>query len=230
MAKKTRASEIQNEVREAANSMSAESLTSHGKSPIIGDPASNAAQLVEWGWPRLAADHFLFPDLNGRLTETVSNAFRSLSYRFALSALKASDSKEARNKKIQFRINAYEFALELALNFFGLESGWLDEWETELSVSNIEEVLLKWESMEIEENGAPVIAFAAVDKILKGMELVQGGASMTSLTGKRIRGAVAGDSPVTLDFLDAAADEIFNNIYFKMSAEGVCKFGNDYAL
>jgi len=230
MAKKTKASEIQSEVREAANSMSAESLTSSGKSPIIGDPASNAAQLVEWGWPRLAADHFLFPDLNGRLTETVSNAFRRLSYRFALSALKASDSKDVRTEKIQFRINAYEFALELALNFFGLESGWLDEWETELSVSNIEEVLLKWESMEIEENGAPVIAFAAVDKILKGMELVQGGASMTSLTGKRIRAAVAGDGPVTLDFLDAAADEIFNNIYFKMSAEGVCKFGNDYAL
>jgi hypothetical protein len=75
-----------------------------------------------------------------------------------------------------------------------------------------------------------VIAEAALDKLLGGMELVQGGASMVAQTAMRIRKSLSGGAPVTHQFLDAAENEIVSNVYFRMVCENKCKFGNDYAL
>lgn len=230
MAKKNKITKYEKEVRAAVKTFRPEPLDGEGRRPIPGDHTANVVQLVEWGWTRLAADHLLFPDLEGFLVEQAAGILRQLNYRFALGRLPGNETPEERILKIRIRYYAYEFLLELGLNFFGLESRWLDYEEKETCLEFIFEMLAGWEALEVEEHGASLIALAAIDKLLAGMELVQGGASMTAKTGKRIRSSIKGEVPVTLEFLDAAEEEIKGNIYYQMVAADACKFGNDYAL
>jgi hypothetical protein len=230
MTKKSKSGGYDAEVRDAVKSFKPLSLTGEGRAPAAGDHVENVVQLVEWGWSRLAADHLLFPELEGMLIEQVAGVLRQLNYRFALAGLKGGGSKEKRLEKIKTRYYSYEFLIELGLNYVGLESRWLDGREKEVCLEFIFETLAGWEMIEVEEHGVSAIALSAVDRLLDGMELVQGGASMVSLTAKRIRGSIKGETPVTLEFLDAAEEEITGNIYFNMVSGGVCKFGNDYAL
>ena len=53
--------------------------------------------------------------------------------------------------KINFRQYAYETLLEMALNFYGLESRWLDEAEKAESLSYILNALDEWENQEKDE-------------------------------------------------------------------------------
>ncbi|MFA6449696.1 MAG: hypothetical protein WCX65_09520 [bacterium] len=230
MAKQSKTDDFRKEVLELAKVFKPESLTGPGKSPIVGDHAANVVQLVEWGQTRLAADHLLFPDLEGVLAEHTAGALRQLNYRFALGRILRNDGAREKAEKIRFRFYAYEFALELSLNYLGLESRWLDEFEKEVCIDLLLEMLAGWESLEVEETGAPAIAEAAAGKILDGMELVQGGVSMVAQTAMRIRKNLRGGAPVTHQFLDAAENEILENIYYRMVVEDKCKFGNDYAL
>ena len=230
MARKDKLNEFKKEVKSVVRKLKPESLTGPDRGPNTSDHAANAVQLVEWGQTRLAADHLLFPELNGVLAEQVGAVLRQLSYRFALGRILGRDTKEDRTEKISARFYAYEFMLELAMNYFGLESRWLDDIEKEVSLEFIEETLVSWEALEVEEHGVPIIAFAAIDSILKGMELVQGGKSMVAITAKRMRKVVKGQGPVSLEFLEAAEEEILGNVYTYLVETGRCKFGNDYAL
>jgi len=49
-----------------------ERLSDPGKRPITGDHAANVVQLTTWGQTSLAADHLLFPELNGFLPGIVA--------------------------------------------------------------------------------------------------------------------------------------------------------------
>ena len=87
MAKKSKTDDFRKEVIELAKVFKPESLTGPGKAPNSNDHAANAVQLVEWGHTRLAADHLLFPELEGELAEQVAAVLRQLNYRFALGRL-----------------------------------------------------------------------------------------------------------------------------------------------
>ncbi len=230
MKKDNKTAELKKKINSVLKSIVPENLSDPMKRPDNNDHTGNAVQLIEWGYPQLAADHLLFPELNGSLVEVVSGILRKLSFRFALCEIDGGESGEELSDKIAFRFYAYQFLYELSANFIGLESRWLDEIEKDDSMDQIVETALSWELKELQENQEAIIAEAAADSILKGMELVQGGVSMVALTAKRIRKALKGKGPITCNYIDAIEEEITENIYFEMVASERCKFGNDYAL
>jgi hypothetical protein len=119
--------------------------------------------------------------------------------------------------------------MELALNFYGLESRWLNEGEKAECIQYILAVLEEWENTERRE-GEFSIAKAVIKKWLDKMKRVQKGNSMVAQTALRIEGVLDFKRNVLADFLKRAEREIKGNVYYRMVKEGRCKFGNDYAL
>jgi len=206
-----------------------ERLSDPGKRPITEDHAANVVQLAVWGQTALAADHLLFPELNGSLVGVVAGVIRQLNIRFVGAALQADDGEMEMARKVRERQYAYETLLEMAINFCGLESRWLDAAERCQAVGNIRGALAEWEAREAAE-GQGSVAVAVVRRFLDRMKLVQKGASMAAKTALRMEQALDFDKPVLLALLDKAQAEIEANVYTRMVREGRCRFGNDYAL
>jgi hypothetical protein len=206
-----------------------EPLTGPGRHPISSDHAAHVVQLAAWGQATLAADHLLFPELNGFLPGVVAGVIRQLNIRFAGARLLAEDSEAEVARKVRQRQYGYETLLETAINFMGLESRWLDSDERRQAVGSIRAVLAEWEAHEAAE-GECSVAAAVVRRFLDRMKLVMKGASMVARTAARMEQALDFTKPVLLAFLDKAEAEIEGNIYTRMVREGRCRFGNDYAL
>ncbi len=206
-----------------------ERLSDPGKQPVTGDHAANVVRLAAWGHTALAADHLLFPELNGCLPEVVGGVIRQLNIRFAGAAAQADDGETTAAAKIRCRQYAYETLMEMAINFCGLESRWLDAGERCQAVGSIRGALAEWEAREASE-GHGSVAVAVVRRFLDRMKLVQKGASMAAKTALRIEQALDFGKPVMLALIENAQREIDANIYTRMVREGRCRFGNDYAL
>ena len=166
-----------------------ERLSDPGKRPITGDHAANVVQLTTWGQTTLAADHLLFPELNGCLPEVVGGVVRQLNIRFVGAGVQADDDEAAVVAKVRCRQYAYETLLEMAINFCGLESRWLDAGERCQAVGSIRGALAEWEARETSEGNGSVAA-AVVRRFLDRMKLVQKGASMAAKAAGRIEQAL----------------------------------------
>jgi hypothetical protein len=206
-----------------------ERLSDPAKRPIPGDHAAHVVQLALWGHPTLAADHLLFPELTGALPTVVAGVIRQLNLRFAQSRLRAGEPEAVLARKVRDRQFSYETLLEMAINFTGLESRWLDAEERREALRSIQGALAEWEAREAAE-GKVSVAAAVVRRWLARMKLVQKGASMVARTATRIEEALDFGKPVILEFLRKAQAAIEGNIYTRMVREGRCRFGNDYAL
>jgi hypothetical protein len=204
-------------------------LSDSGTRPITGDHAANVVQLASWGQTTLAADHLLFPELNGCLPGVVAGVIRQLNIRFVGADLQAGDGEAELARKVRQRQYAYETLLEMAINFSGMESRWLDAGERCQAVGSIRGALAEWEAREAAEGNGSVAA-AVARRFLDRMKLVQKGASMAAKTALRIEQALDFGKPVLLVLLEKAQAEIEANIYSRMVREGHCRFGNDYAL
>ncbi|MBI4839907.1 MAG: hypothetical protein HY803_02325, partial [candidate division NC10 bacterium] len=203
-----------------------ERLADPSKRPIPGDHAAHVVQLVTWGHPTLAADHLLFPEITGALPGVAAGVIRQLNIRFVQARLCAGDSEAEAARKVRERQFAYEALLEMALNFSGLESRWLEAEERREAIRSIQAALAEWEAAE----GRISVAAAVVRQFLSRMTLVQKGGSMVARTAARIGEALDFGKPVLLEFLRRAQAEIEGNIYTRLVREGRCRFGNDYAL
>jgi hypothetical protein len=181
------------------------------------------------GQTALAADHLLFRETNGMLSKTVGGAIRKLNILFNESRPIKADTEEVLRKRMFFRQNAYESLLEMALNFYGLESRWLNQEEKTECIQYILSVLKEWENLERGE-GECSIAAAVMDKWLSMMKRVQKGSSMAAKTALRIEEGLEPGKDVLAPFLKKAEREIKENIYYRMVNEGMSRFGNDYAL
>jgi len=206
-----------------------ERLSGPGKHPIPSDHAAHVVQLAGWGQTTLAADHLLFPELNGFLPGVVAGIIRQLNIQFVGARPLPEDSEAEVTRKIRQRQYSYETLLETAVNFMGLESRWLNGVERLQAVGCIRGALAEWEAREAAESTGSVAA-AVVRRFLDRMKLVMKGASMVAKTAVRIEQALDFKKPVLLAFLDKAQAEIEGNIYTRMVREGRCRFGNDYAL
>jgi hypothetical protein len=206
-----------------------ERLSDPGKQPIMSDHAAHVVQLATWGQTTLAADHLLFPELNGSLPGVVAGVIRQLNLRFVAAGPQAGDEEVEVARKVRQRQYAYETLLEMAINFCGLESRWLDAAERCQVVGSIRGALAEWEAREASE-GHGSVAAAVVRRFLARMKLVQKGASMAAKAAVRIEQALDFGKPVLLAFLEKAHAEIEANVYTRMVREGHCRFGNDYAL
>lgn len=206
-----------------------ERLSDPAKRPIPDDHAAHVVQLVGWGHTTLAADHLLLPEITGALPAVVAGAIRQLNIRFTEARVQAGDDEEVIAGKVRARQFAYEGLVEMALNFAGMESRWLDAGEKQQAVESIRNVLAEWEALEAAE-GRTSVAAAVVRHFLNRMKLVQRGASMVARTASRIEEDLEFSGPVMLAFLDRARAEIEGNVYTRMVRAGYCRFGNDYAL
>ena len=206
-----------------------ERLSGPGKRPIVSDHAAHVVQLTGWGQTTLAADHLLFPELNGVLPGVVAGLIRQLNIRFVGARPLAEDSQAEVSRKIRQRQYSYETLLETAINFLGVESRWLNGVERLQAISSIRDTLAEWEAREAGE-GTSSVATAVARRSLDGMKLVMNGASMVAKMAFRIEQALESGKPVLVAFLDKTRAEIESNIYTRMVREGRCRFGNDYAL
>ncbi len=204
-------------------------LSDAGRRPIPEDHVAHIVQLAGWGHTLLAADHLLFPEITGRLPAVTGGVIRQLGMDFAAARPHPTDDPGELEHKVRRRQFAYETLLEMAINFSGLESRWLDAAEKRQAVEGIRAALAEWEEREQAE-GPLSVAQAVVRHTLGRMKLVQGGAGMVAQAAVRMEQALDGKRPVLLAYLEAAAAEIEGNIYARMVREGVCRFGNDYAL
>ena len=206
-----------------------ERLSLKTRPPITDDHVAHILQLTLWGQTSLAADHLLFPEMNGVLSKAVSGAIRRLNILFHQSKPLKTDTDESLKRKIHFRQYAYEVMLEMGLNFCGLESRWLHQEEKNESLQYILGVLEEWEDLEQRE-GDVSVATAVLGKWFSKMKRVQKGNSMAALTALRMEGGLDFKKNILVEFLKKAKTEINGNIYYKLVKEGMCKFGNDYAL
>lgn len=206
-----------------------EALSDRGKRPVLDDHVAHIVQLVRWGQTALAADHLLFPEINPTLVSTVSGVIRQLNILFYLSCPKENDPEEKLREKVSVRQHAYEVLIEMALNFHGLESRWLDEEKKARCLLYILNALTEWETLERQEGSFCVVS-AVIRNWLARMKRVQKGQSMVGKTALRIEGGLNFDKNVVVDFLKKAEREIKENIYYRMVRDGKCRFGNDYAL
>lgn len=197
--------------------------------PVLDDHVAHLLSLVERGQTALASDHLLFPEMNGRLSETVGGLIRRLNLLFALSRPALRESKESLEQKVRFRQYAYDALMQMALNFYGLESRWLDEKEKTDSLGYIFNALKEWEDREKEEKAGSV-AGAVIAKWLSEMKRVQKGSSMVAKTAARIEEGIDFKKDLFAQFLTTAEREIRENAYYRMVKNGLCKFGNDYAI
>ncbi|RLE84821.1 MAG: hypothetical protein DRJ41_02415, partial [Thermoprotei archaeon] len=181
------------------------------------------------GYTELAADHLLNPELKGRLVEVLGGIVRQLNLEF----MKAQGYDEER--RIRVRGYAYDVLVEIALNLLGMERVWVgfSDEEVKRALSLIRETVRIWEDLERKENSRPLIAQAVVKMKIEDMKKVlsarPGRKSMTSFIGERVEKEICEDRPVE-SFIETMEREIKNNVYYVMSREGMCRFGNDYAI
>ena len=219
----------QGDIQKIVDSSVPERLSLDKRPPITDDHVAHILQLTQMGQTPLAADHLLFPETNGILSKTVSGVIQKLNILFALSKPSNNDTEQSLNRKIYLRQYAYEVLIEVALNFYGLESRWLNKEEKSECLQYIMNVLEEWENLEQKERRFSISA-AVIRKWLSRMKRVQKGNSMVAKTAQRIEGSLDFQKNILVDFLKKSEMEIKGNIYYKMVKEGRCKFGNDYAL
>jgi len=229
MRRKSMKALTQETLNQIVNASSPEGLSLEQRPPITDDHVAHILRLTHMGQTTLAADHLLFPEINGILSKTVGGFIRELNLLFPLSLPTRSDTEGFLERKIHFRQHAYEALIEMALNFYGLESRWLVEAEKDESTHYILAVLEEWESLERRE-GSFSVAEACVRKWLGRMKRVQKGNSMVARTAARIEEGLDFGKSILVEFLTRAKKEIKGNIYYQMVKEKRCKFGNDYAL
>jgi len=204
-------------------------LSINERPPLLDDHVDHLYSLVRWGQITLASDHLLFPEINGRLSEIVGGLIRRLNLLFFNSRPVRDEPIETFQQKVHLRQYSYEFMLEAALNFYGLESRWLNDKEKADSLDYIVNALQEWEDRERAEEGS-FIAEAVISTWLAKMKRVQKGSSMAAKAALRIEEGIDVKKNLFTQFLQKAEKEIKENVYYRMVKEGFCKFGNDYAI
>jgi hypothetical protein len=204
--------------------------------PQSMDHASHIAYLTLKGYTKLAADHILYPEMKDHLVETVGNVVRQLTFAFNQVLL-----EKKLKKSIILCSRIYETLVNLALNLVGLETKIVGFSDTEANVSfSLLKIALN-DLETLERNGVfggelnePLVAKAVIDNVLTEMKTVMKGiyrppGAMVAHIAEEIEKNL-GNENIMNSFLQLAKQQIQENIYYKWSASGTSKFGNDYAL
>ncbi len=193
------------------------------------DHADHVVRTALAGHTKLASDHLLHREMVGKLERTVGDVIRQLNLEFR-------KSDRAVEEDILVRSRSYETLIQLAFSLFGVEKKWIgfSEEEVEGTLSKIIQALDEWEGMERGEIGDCPIAKATIEKVLSELKMVmshyyRAPGSMSAKMAEEIE-AKLDDDRLLSSFMEAAREEIQGNVYYRMSMEGTCKFGNDYAL
>jgi len=192
-------------------------------------PRADHAQLMILtaldGYTELAADHILYPEADPILDSIVSGLVR----RSEIILREAFERLSDEDIVMIYRI--YDLFLELIANLNGVEVEWakLSKDKVVSVLDRIVNALSVWESIERERLGSPKILETTIDVKLKKMELVNGGKSLVAHFAKTIRSMLDSNN-LAKSYAKAVAEILKNNYYRLLYEEGMCKFGNDYAL
>jgi hypothetical protein len=174
--------------------------------------------------------------MRGQLKRTVGNVVRQLSLAFNQAILE--DDVE---KGIISCSRIYDTLVNMALNLFGTEKSIVgfSNGEVKDALKAITTTLKNLEAVEQKgifgmKEGQASIAKATVDGILSEMEKVmkvfyRPPGSMVAHTAEEINKHLNMEA-IMESFLKLANRQIQENVYYKIGAAGMCKFGNDYAL
>jgi len=202
------------------------------------DHSNHVVYLALKGHTKLAADHLLHKEMSGHLEETVGNVIRQLNLVFNRALLElARKETEKVEKHVLLCARAYEVLIQIALNLFGLERKivGVSEDEVEGTLTKIKTALKDFENLEKRIlNGEAAIAKAVVKGFLSEMKKVMRGyyrppGSMVAHIAEEIEKRIDEENIIE-SFLNLAKQQIQENIYYKLSEAGMCRFGNDYAL
>ena len=202
--------------------------------PPSEDHAGHIVYLTLKGYPKLAADHILHREMRGHLKETIGNVIRQLN--FKINHLLMQGKKE---EIMLFLGRIYDALINIALNLAGFERKIIgfSDGEAERSIEIIREALRGFEEYERRSKiggGASSVARVVVKNFLSEMKKVMKNyyrppGSMVAHVAEEIEKRID-DENVLDSFLSSAIEHIQNNVYYRMSAAEICKFGNDYAL
>jgi len=183
------------------------------------------------GHPQLAADHLLNTEMRGKLVEVLGDIIRRLSLELSKSKPSSGEMTEKQSKKVMVRQRAYEALMEISLNLIGMEhhAVGFSDMEVDESLKHIIHALNTWETMEENEGAEVSVAKAVAERFLLDMGKVMHGEGMVAKMAEEIREGLV-DGRWTSSFIEAAKNVIQSNVYYKMIRQGLCKFGNDYAL
>ncbi len=177
------------------------------------------------GYAELAADHILHPEAAAILSEIVSGLIRR-------SELLIRDALDKRsNDDIATIYRIYNLFIELIANLNGVEVYWarLPQRDVDIALNRITHALSMWEALEREKLGYPKILETAINLKLRSMELVNGGKSLVAHFARIIRSRLD-NNRLAESFAKAVSEVLRDNSYRIIYMNGMCKFGNDYAL
>ncbi|HDJ89724.1 MAG TPA: hypothetical protein ENG40_03430 [Thermoprotei archaeon] len=200
--------------------------------PTSKDYVDHVIDTALRGYPELAADSLLNPLLVGRIKNIVGSIVRQLNLLFERDFWLKEDMEE---KAILRRAYSYSLLFEIAINFYGMEKEWVGFSDEEVNACEniIRYILNKWEEIERKRYGEPRIAKAVVMYKINDMKKVMAGdpqrTGMIYWMGENIEKKID-EKNITNSFLNVIKNEIKSNIYYIMSKEGICRFGNDYAI
>jgi transaldolase len=198
-------------------------------SPPANDHSSLALYVALKGFPELGADNLLNPQISGKYSLVVGQVCRQSHLEFLRLGSLSEEQRLARRARI------YQLLMEIALNTAGLEADWasIPHRERVKTITSIEAELSSLENEEAREAGVAVAARMAADYMLGDMEKVMSSnprtkSMLASMAGK-IRARIEESKPAS-SFTREAVRELQGNAYYRMSKQGLCRFGNDYAL
>jgi hypothetical protein len=196
------------------------------------DHSGHIASLALSGNSGLAADHLLHPEMNGHVVETIGNVVRRLNLVFVDASVGEDDSEEEFAAKVVNKARICEAMIEIGLNLSGIEPklAGLSTSECDEAYENVVRALGTWGEMESEEfDGEQPIARFVVDGMLADMRKIMAGVGMMAKIAEEIEPVLDAGSPAA-SYLEAMRSAIRGNVYYEMSAKGLCKLGNDYAM
>ena len=196
------------------------------------DHAEHVVTLTLAGYAALASDHLLNPEMNGKLVRTIGNVTRQFNLQFLWASTCADDPEDEMAEKVVQRSRMIEFMLETGLSLSGIEPKLvgLSDTECDDAYCNIVQTLGTWGELESQEfqNEKP-ISRAVVEAMLADMKRIMQGVGMMAKIAEEVEEEMDLENPA-ISYLESMRASLRENVYFKMSKEGLCKLGNDYAM
>lgn len=197
--------------------------------PFRVDHADHLIKTALEGYTKLASDHILHPEIKGSLSDVVGSLAERLEKLFKISG--EHDDEKILGKMIITRNRIYDTLLEIVWNLLGIEKRWVGfpDGEASKAIRTIVDFLKVCEKHEKEELCEPIILNSTIAYQLDRMKLVNKGNSLVAWMANEIERNLKVEC-LTESYVQAVEKTLRENFYYVAYEEGLCKFGNDYAL
>ncbi|MEM1508480.1 MAG: transaldolase family protein [Thermofilaceae archaeon] len=194
------------------------------------DHADHMVKTALLGWSELAADHILHFEVSDKLPALISSLVRKSEILLRTHTI-ADAQEEVLRDRVACRVRIYDMLIETALNLAGCESDWayLEPLFVDKALSNIVGAFKEWEKLEERELGGIFVLETVVERKLRKMEKVNKGNSLVAAIAKLVRERLEPGN-LAASFIESMAECIRGSFYRRAYEQGLCKFGNDYAL